>query len=327
MPRKHAAVPHGANRSPTVSVVITTLGHSWLANAVASALTQTYEPLEIIVVDDRPLSETASLALGSSDPRIVVMRARGMGANHARNCGIQLATGDLIALLDDDDRWFPQKLERQVSMLLESDQPASTLVTCKAVLEPGGRVYPHLSYSGGALADYLFRGHFPRLRYNALVQTSSFLCPRDLALAVPFREDLRSHQDWDWLLTLEAAAVNLDTVNEPLYTYSAPSPGGVRSSLWLEAEHAWALRSLPSGSKALFGYFVSIATPRALRSGRLGAAGRALSIGVRYGRWDSWTALRGLLYSIYSLGLASGEAGIRIMSRHSAPLSSRPRTG
>jgi glycosyltransferase involved in cell wall biosynthesis len=127
-------------------VVITTLGHSWVANAVASALTQAYEPLEIIVVDDRSPSQTAALPLGSSDPRIIVTRAGGMGANHARNCGIQLAAGDLIALLDDDDRWFPRKLERQVSLFLESDRPALTLVTCKALVEPGGRVYPHLPY-------------------------------------------------------------------------------------------------------------------------------------------------------------------------------------
>jgi glycosyltransferase involved in cell wall biosynthesis len=298
MPRQHAFQPDGATGSPTVSVVITTLGHSWLATAVASALTQTYEPLEIIVVDDRPLSEATALVLGSGDRRITVTRAGGMGANHARNCGIQLASGALIALLDDDDRWFPQKLARQVSLFLESDKPALTLVTCKAVLEPGGRVYPRLPYSGGALADYLFRGHFPRLRYNALIQTSSFLCPRDLALAVPFREGLRAHQDWDWLLTLEAAAVTLDTVNEPLYAYAAPSPGGVRSSLRLEAEQAWALQSLTHGSKALFGYFVSIATPRALRCGRLRDAQRALSIGVRYGQWDAWTALMGVLYAI-----------------------------
>jgi len=327
MPRQLATEPNETAGSPTVSVVITTLGHNWLADAVASVLTQTYEPLEIIVVDDRPLSETAALVLGSSDPRIIGTRACGMGANHARNCGIQLAAGDLIALLDDDDRWFPEKLERQVSLLQESDQPALTLVTCKAVLEPGGRVYPHLPYSGGALADYLFRGHFPRLRYNALMQTSSFLCTRDLALTVPFREDLRSHQDWDWLLTLEAAAVTLDTVNEPLYTYSAPSPDGVRSSLRLEAEHAWALQSLTPGSKALFGYFVSIATPRALRCRRLRDAQSALSIGFRYGHWDAWTALMGLLYSIYSLGFASGEAGLRMVSRRSAPLFSRRRTG
>lgn len=304
-------------------MVITTLGHSWLSAAIDSVIAQTYRPDEIIVVDDRGPADRTPLPLSVDDDRIIVARTHGKGANHARNQGVRLASCDLIALLDDDDLWYPHKLERQVALFLQSTRRDFTVVTCKALVESAGRVYPRFPYSGGGLADFLFCGHFPRIRYNGFVQTSSLLCPRSLALAHPFREDLLSHQDWDWLLALEAGSALLQTVDEPLYVYSAPSHDGISSALRLNAEHAWALRTLPLGSKALFGYFVSVATPKAIRNRQFRTAARALWLGVRYGHYDASTALMGATFSACSLGHVSKQLTLRLMPRCPAPIAVR----
>jgi glycosyltransferase involved in cell wall biosynthesis len=282
--------------SPTVSVVITTLGRASLLQAVASALLQTLSPEEIVVVDDRPAPDGPPLPLPASDPRVRVVRTYGKGGNYARNRGIDDATGEVIALLDDDDNWFTHKLERQVAALYDAPNPSATLVTCKAYVQSAQTIYPRRPYSQGPLADYLFRRRFPHRSFDAFIQTSSYVFTRELGLRHPFREDRATHQDWDWLLVLEAASVALLTVPEPLYIYAEPS-GRAPSSARLAAQQTWALEALPRASYALFGYFFAFAIPRALQEGDFQAAAHALWRAARYGRFHAWTAFLGVGYS------------------------------
>lgn len=305
-------------RQTSVSVVITTVGHKALSRAVSSALMQTHAPVEVIVVDDRPCPDEPPLQLSMTDSRVRFIRTRSKGANFARNRGIESSRGEIIALLDDDDYWFPHKLENQIPLLCGSLEPNATLVTCQAYLESARAVHPLRPYSHGTLADYLFCRHFPHLRFNAFTQTSSFLFLRELALQHPFREDLPSHQDWDWLLALEASSVTFLTVPEALYIYSAPSPGGITYSSGLANQQAWALQSIPRGSYALFGYFVTIAVPRALRSGDLRATRHALWCATRYGRFHGWTALMGLGYSGLSISVVL-QSAYRRQARSTQP--------
>jgi glycosyltransferase involved in cell wall biosynthesis len=105
--------------TPLVSVVIPTCDRPPLvARAVRSALDQTYERLEIVVVDDgstSPLILPPELAL---DPRVRTLRLDVPGgAGEARNRGVHVCHGELLAFLDDDDEWRPTKIERQVEVL------------------------------------------------------------------------------------------------------------------------------------------------------------------------------------------------------------------
>jgi glycosyltransferase involved in cell wall biosynthesis len=300
-----ATVSGGSLQSNKVSVVITTVGHPGLARAVHSALSQTLPPLQVIVVDDRVASETPDLDLALSDPRVVVTRTFGGGANHARNRGIHLASGEVIALLDDDDFWFANKLERQLTTLLGSQELDRTLVTCQAYMESARAIYPKRPFADGDLADYLFCRHFPHIRFDSFVQTSSLMFARSLALRLPFREGLSSHQDWDWLLSLRAASVSFVTLPEPLYFYSAPSPGGISAAARPAAGYQWAMHALPEGSAALFGYGSIIAVPRALRARDYGFARAAIRYSLRHGQFHGWTALMGIAYSVLSLSRPS----------------------
>jgi glycosyltransferase involved in cell wall biosynthesis len=101
----------------TVSVIIPTYNRArFVSEAIDTALAQTLPPQEVIVVDDGSTDDTPQRVAAYADPRVVYVRQANAGPATARNTGIARAKGDLLALLDSDDRWLPQKLEWQVPL-------------------------------------------------------------------------------------------------------------------------------------------------------------------------------------------------------------------
>lgn len=104
--------------TPLVSVVVPVWdGAAYLREAVESALGQTWPHLEVIVVDDGSADGGVTrLELEVTDERLRVIRQANAGVSRARNAAIAAAHGELIAFLDADDVWFPDKLERQLAV-------------------------------------------------------------------------------------------------------------------------------------------------------------------------------------------------------------------
>jgi glycosyltransferase involved in cell wall biosynthesis len=102
---------------PEVSVVIPTRDRPRLVvGAVTSALAQRGATVEVIVVEDGSAVTCAGALRGLAETRVRMLRRDGpAGVAAARNAGIAAAAGTWIALLDDDDRWSPDKLARQLS--------------------------------------------------------------------------------------------------------------------------------------------------------------------------------------------------------------------
>lgn len=107
-----------------VSVIIPTYNRAdTIKRSIDSVLNQTYSNLELIVVDDGSTDDTEQIIRGYKDSRMHYVRTEGRhGANHARNVGIENACGDYIAFQDSDDEWHPDKLEKQMKILLEQKQ-------------------------------------------------------------------------------------------------------------------------------------------------------------------------------------------------------------
>lgn len=102
--------------APTVSVVIPAYNAvAFLPRAVESVLGQTYSDFELIVVDDGSTDETPQVMEEYEDDVRYVRKENG-GSASARNRGIREARGEYIALLDADDVWLPEKLERQMEL-------------------------------------------------------------------------------------------------------------------------------------------------------------------------------------------------------------------
>lgn len=104
------------NGKDGISVIIPTYERAHLVGeAIESALNQTLPAQEIIVIDDGSTDDTAAV-LRKFGNRIIHRHQINRGVSAARNLGLSLAMGSLIAFLDSDDLWHPQKLESQVKV-------------------------------------------------------------------------------------------------------------------------------------------------------------------------------------------------------------------
>ena len=103
---------------PLVSIIIPVYNcDCYLAEAVESVLTQTYRPIEIIVVDDGSNDRSADVARSFEDPEVRYFYQPNSGLSAARNRGIRLARGSFFAFLDSDDTWLSEKLSLQMAAL------------------------------------------------------------------------------------------------------------------------------------------------------------------------------------------------------------------
>jgi glycosyltransferase involved in cell wall biosynthesis len=186
-----------------ISVVIPAYNAArFMPRCLASVVAQTLKPYEIIVVDDGSTDSTAALAaeLGAK----VISQPNG-GLSAARNTGIRNASGEWIALLDADDLWAPEKLERQAARI-QSD----------TVL-----VYTGIRY----FDDKGVRGETPaidaisakkRLRYHDSITPSTVLARREMLLRDGgFREEIRACEDWEMWVRLQYLG-NFEEVTDPL---------------------------------------------------------------------------------------------------------------
>ena len=100
-----------------ISVIIPVFnGAAFLADAIQSVLAQDHDPLHIIVIDDGSTDDTATVAAGFGE-RILYRRQENLGPPAARNHGLSMAKGELVAFLDADDLYMPEKFAHQVARL------------------------------------------------------------------------------------------------------------------------------------------------------------------------------------------------------------------
>ena len=236
--------------TPDVSVVIPTYDRPDLVTrAVRSALTQTLDSIEVIVVVDGPNEATVAALDAIGDPRlrVVVLPEQG-GAPNARNTGIREARAPFTALLDDDDEWLPEKLALQLDLATNSGiaQPivASRLINKTPRAE---YVMPRrLPYPGEPLAEYLTvrRGLF---HGEGFIQTSTIMASTELLRRVPFAHGLRRIQELDWTIrALAVDGVDLVFADEPLVIWyqDEDRPRITLQSPW-EQQLEWLRRSRP----------------------------------------------------------------------------------
>lgn len=110
-------------KNPFLSVIIPTYNRAHvLDRAINSVLSQSYSEFELLLIDDGSTDNTQNLLLSfiKKDKRIKAFYIDNSGVSRARNVGINNSKGELIAFLDSDDEWLPNKLKRQVDLYLSS---------------------------------------------------------------------------------------------------------------------------------------------------------------------------------------------------------------
>ena len=209
---------------PTVSVILPTHNRAHLLlRSIDSVLSQTFGDLECLVIDDASHDKTEQLVkrLMEGDIRLHYCRHEiGKFAAGARNTGISLARGRYIAYHDDDDEWFPSKLEKQVTLLDKLPMEYGCVYCWADFVDESGQV---------------IRKHRPSLRGdvysetlvdNAIGCTPSLMIRRETVEKIGlWNERLRTEEDNEYIIRL-CSTCKVDFVPEVLVKVHDAHDGG-----------------------------------------------------------------------------------------------------
>jgi glycosyltransferase involved in cell wall biosynthesis len=207
------ANPH----EPRVSVLMPAHNYErYVAEALESALGQDYPPeeFEIVVVDDGSTDHTAEIIaeLADANPgRIKLIRQQNSGQIKTVERARAQARGELLALLDADDVWLPNKLCRQVELF--DANPEVALVFCDMnTIDAAGKIVSHTLYEPGEFD--------PNRLYARVLRTNVVYNSSLVVRAEVFREAPDTIEAWDWWLTLCAQDTGeYAYIEEPLALY------------------------------------------------------------------------------------------------------------
>lgn len=180
--------------TPLVSVVMPAYGaEAYIEAAIASVQAQTHENWELLVMDDCSPDGCARIAeaMAAKDSRIRLIRnEKNMGVARTRNRGLDLCRGDYVALLDSDDLWRPEKLEKQLA--LAKKEQADIIYCSYAIIDEHGKQ---------KCADYIVpaQTNLKKLLVKNVISCSAVMLEKQTAQAFRFPTDYY-HEDFAlWL--------------------------------------------------------------------------------------------------------------------------------
>lgn len=299
--------------TPTVSVVVPTIGRPSLRRAVQSVLEQTVPALEIVVVVDG--DERVDLP---ADDRVIVLHTSfRSGPAIARQTGIDAVRGSVIAMLDDDDEWYPAKLEQQLLAVDSTPGPVWVASSRIEARGPGARrrTWPRrLIRPQQSVPDYLFR-FTDFMAGGAELQTSTLLFPTALARAV--RWDTHAgcaHDEPSWLMRAQLAFPDLQIIQVPevLSVYNVEGTSVSRQPVDRTDDYIdWGLEYLAREPARVLGdYFCTYPVSAAVSARSMRGLGRSLLAAVRHGRPGPWALTYAMLNGLRIL-VVSAETVIR----------------
>jgi glycosyltransferase involved in cell wall biosynthesis len=185
---------------PLVSILIPAYNaQNWIADTLRSAIAQTWERKEIIVVDDGSTDQTLVIARQFESDSVRVVTQKNQGAAAARNAAFSLSRGDYIQWLDADDLLSPNKIARQIDFALSRGAGPRTLLSCAW----GWFLYrfhradfvPTSLWCDLSPAEWLLR----KMEQDVFMQTSTWLVSRELTEAAgPWNAQLFVDDDGEY---------------------------------------------------------------------------------------------------------------------------------
>src|SRR5687767_2032203 len=234
----------------TTSIIIPTHGRPHLIPQVIESARQAGTDVEIIVVDDASIDETASVCKTLAGIKYIRLD-RNQGVAGARNVGILASRGKYVAFLDDDDLRLPGSIDVQVRAL-EADPTAGfvcgAMVMTDQNYQPTGEVFLPSQTSGDVFWE-LLELDFPVMPLSALIRKD---CLLRVGLLNP---RLGGIDDWDIFVRI-AELYPVLVINEPIGLYRQPTPSSAQGSsaqsaqLLRAARHQLRLLQLPRARAA-----------------------------------------------------------------------------
>jgi GT2 family glycosyltransferase len=211
------------NEGPRVSVVMPVYNHArYLQQALASLVAQTRLPDELVAIDDGSSDDSAALIASwarSAPFPVTLVRQANAGAHAALNRGMAIARGDVVALMNSDDAFAPERVARLVGALDVDHALAFSGVTLvDDENQPAVTAYAQELAARVAEVRGLPNLLYALVRHNAAVSTGNLVFRRALLDAVGGFAPLRVCHDWDFVLAATYAS-RIAVVAEPLYVY------------------------------------------------------------------------------------------------------------
>ncbi len=182
---------NSADPHPLVSIIIPTYNRkNKVVEAINSVISQNFENIEILVIDDGSTDGTAEFLTSLGLPITVITKSNG-GVSSARNTGIKASKGKYVAFLDSDDLWLPGKVVAQVDFL--NNHLEIPLVYTDQYLNINGKNLDQTRFERNAPKDTMLLSAFIDL---TPIHTSTVMALRDLFDKVGmFSEELYVHED------------------------------------------------------------------------------------------------------------------------------------
>lgn len=214
---------------PLVSVIIPTYKRAdMLTKAIDSAINQTYKNIEIIVIDDNDPSskyrfETKKKLSSYIQSGVIryIENEKNLGGAITRNRAVEQSKGEYIAFLDDDDIFFPTKIEKQVEVMIQNKDNNVGLVYChcNGVDEEGNILWENTnSYEGLPLYESMI---------YCIASTSLWLCDKKMLLDIGGFEDTPSKQDLLLMVKIISNEYKIICVREKLVNYLNHNKGKI----------------------------------------------------------------------------------------------------
>lgn len=201
-------MPSKVGNDPLISVIIPTYNRpDYLRRAIGSVLNQTYDNVELIVIDDASNYDVRGLVNAICSDIEVVVNSENLGANRSRMRGIKRSDGRYVAFLDDDDFWKQTKLEKQLR-IMENFEEVGIVSTGLSYIDNGYKIPAQVS--GNELTKRLLLGDNPLSSFSAVMVRSAVI----EAAGMPDPE-LESSQDLEWYIRLSGVAESY-IIQEPL---------------------------------------------------------------------------------------------------------------
>ncbi|MBT2291544.1 glycosyltransferase [Paenibacillus albidus] len=193
-----------------ISVIIPLYNHEkFIKEAIKSVLNQTYTNLELIVIDDGSRDASLTIAQSFQDPRLTVISQENNGAHNTINRGLDLATGDYLTILNSDDVYEKDRLEKCISFLINNSDTHLVCTYIKVINESGKTQgikqgwknmepwpFPNKDISFAKDDDFAKN----LLMSNFISTTSNMVFTKELYQRIGGMRNLRFAHDWDFAL-------------------------------------------------------------------------------------------------------------------------------
>lgn len=211
-----------------VSVIIPLYNHEhYIKDAIESVLSQTYKNIELIVIDDGSKDNSLNVARSFKDERITVISQDNTGAHNTINRGLQIATGDYLTILNSDDLYEKNRLEKCVGYI-QSETDVHLVCSYIKIINESGNVlgvkkgWENMEPWSFPNKDKTFAKDrdFTRnlLMSNFISTTSNMLFTRELFKDIGGMRNLRFAHDWDFALRA-AEHTKCAIINDSLMRY------------------------------------------------------------------------------------------------------------